>query len=111
MSDQSSQPKILTNTEKKRLRAIGHALKPLVTIGQNGLTRNVGQEINRALEDHELIKIKMHIPDREMRRALIKNVCSVYHAESVQDIGHTSLLYRVAKRPDPKLSNLIRKVS
>ena len=102
---------ILTNTEKKRLRAIGHALKPQVTIGQKGLTTNIGQEINRALEDHELIKIKMQIPDREMRRALIKKICSVYHAESVQAIGHTSLLYRVAKQPNPKLSNLIRKVS
>ena len=102
---------ILTNSEKKRLRAIGHALNPLVTIGQKGLTGNVGQEINRALEDHELIKIKMQIPDREMRRALLKKVCSVYHAEAVQAVGRTSLLYRVAKQSDPKLSNLIRKVS
>ena len=101
----------LSNAEKKRFRAIGHALKPLITIAHKGLTENVGQEINRALEAHELIKIKLQVPDREVRRVLIKEICSAHHALSVQSIGQIALLYRAAKRPDPKLSNLIRNMS
>ena len=47
----------LSNAEKKRFRAMSHALKPSVIIAQKGLTENVAQEIHRALEAHELIKI------------------------------------------------------
>ena len=101
----------LSSAEKKRFRAIGHALKPLVIIAQKGLTENVTQEIHRALEAHELIKIKLQVPDREKRRAMIEEICGTHHAESVQSIGHVVLLYRAAKRPDPRLSNLIRKVT
>jgi len=99
----------LGNAEKKRLRAIGHALKPVVIIAQKGLTDNVTKEIHRALEAHELIKIKLQVPDREKRRAMLEEICGTHNAESLQNIGHVVLLYRAAKRPDPKLSNLIRK--
>ena len=101
----------LTSREKKRLRATGHALKPSVTVAQRGLTENVSQEINRSLEAHELIKIKLQIPDREMRKALLKKICSAHRAESVQNIGHIALIYRAAKQTDPRLSNLIRRMS
>ncbi|MBK52198.1 MAG: ribosome assembly RNA-binding protein YhbY [Gammaproteobacteria bacterium] len=101
----------LTSKEKKRLRATGHALKTSVTIAQRGLTENVGQEINRALEAHELIKIKLQLPDREIRKGLLRKICSAHGAESVQNIGHTALIYRAAKRPDPRLSNLMRRMS
>lgn len=98
----------LTNAEKKRFRAIGHNLKPVVIIAQKGLTENIGQEINRALESHELIKVKLQVPDRETKQQLIEGICKDYQAEAVQSIGHVALLYRAAKRPNPKLSNLLR---
>ena len=101
----------LSNAEKKRFRAISHALKPSVIIAQKGLTENVAQEIHRALEAHELIKIKLQVPDREKRRAMIEEICVTHQAESVQSIGRVELLYRAAKQPDPRLSNLIRKVT
>ena len=99
----------LSNAEKKRFRAISHTLKPSVTIAQKGLTESVAREIHRALEAHELIKIKLQVPDREKRRSIIEKICGTHQSESVQCIGHVVLLYRAAKRPDPRLSNLIRK--
>ena len=101
----------LSNAEKKRFRAISHALKPTVIIAQKGLTENVAQEIHRALEAHELIKIKLQVPEREKRRAMIEEICGTHQAESVQSIGHVVLVFRASKRPNPKLSNLIKKVT
>lgn len=95
--------------EKRELRAIGHNLKPVVIIAQNGLSENVGNEIERALKDHELIKIKLQIPDRNARQELTQEICSRFSAECVQTIGHMALLFRKAKKPDPKKSNLRQK--
>ena len=99
----------LSNTEKKQFRSIGHNLKPVVIIAQNGLSENVSQEIDRALKDHELIKVKVQIPDRDSKQQLIEEICKTHGAECVQTIGHIALLYRAAKKPDPRLSNLKRK--
>ena len=48
-----------SNEDKKHLRRLGHNLKPVVTVAGNGLSENVSAEIARALNDHELIKIKL----------------------------------------------------
>ncbi|MEQ8315186.1 MAG: ribosome assembly RNA-binding protein YhbY [Gammaproteobacteria bacterium] len=98
----------LDSKNKKEFRAIGHNLKPVVIIAQNGLTENVGNEIDRALRDHELIKVKLQVPDRESKRQLIEEICSTFSAECVQAVGHIALLYRQNKKPDPKKSNLAR---
>ena len=54
----------------KQLRAIGHKLKPVVTVAGNGLTDAVYAELERALSDHELIKIKLAVGSREARAAV-----------------------------------------
>lgn len=96
--------------DKKRFRSIGHSLKPIVTIAQKGLTENIKTELNRALNDHELIKVKVVVESRENKEALIKQIQSAVSAECIQKIGHVLLLYRPAKKPSPKLSNLLRKL-
>lgn len=96
----------LNNEQKKRYRSIGHDLHPVVTIAGNGLTDNVLSEINRALDDHELIKIKVSITDRESRSATILDICKRTQAIEVQQIGKVALLLREAKRPNAKLSNI-----
>lgn len=98
----------LSNTDKKRFRQIGHQLNPIVTIAQKGLTENIRSEIDRALTDHELIKIKIAGADRGEKQALGQLLCEELQAECVQKIGHVMLLYRAAKKPDPRLSNLLR---
>lgn len=99
------------NQEKiKQLRTIGHQLKPIVTIGDNGLSDGVIEELNRALNDHELIKIKLAIADREARHATLDELITISRAELIQQIGKTALICRLAKKANPKLSNLHRPV-
>ena len=98
----------LSIQERMRLRQIGHALNPVVMIGGQGLTENVVEETNRALNDHELIKVKIAGEDREARVAVIAEISEVTGAEVVQTIGKIALLYKKAKQQNPKLSNLVR---
>lgn len=99
---------MLTNDEKKRFRAIGHQLKPVLQIGGKGLTEGVFEELDRALEDHELIKVKLAIMEREDRQAVVEELCRESGAQLVQSVGKTVLLHRAAKKPNPRLSNLLR---
>lgn len=98
----------ISNADKKRYRAIGHNLKPVVTIAQKGVTDNIRVELDRALTEHELIKIKLVTADRDEKNALSEAICSEFNAECVQSIGHVLLLYRAAKNPDKRLSNISR---
>ena len=100
----------LSNADKKRFRKIGHSLNPIVTIAQKGMTDNIRLEIERALSDHELIKIKLLAADREEKKALTTIICDECNAECIQSIGHIILLFRAAKKPDERLSNLTRKL-
>lgn len=98
----------LTAAKKKQYRALGHSLKPVVTVAEKGLTDNVNKEINRALRDHELIKVKLNFNDPAGRRAMGAEICADQGAQLVQAIGKIVLIYRAAKKPNPKLSNLLR---
>jgi RNA-binding protein len=93
--------------QKKRLRAIGHELKPVVTIAGNGLSENVQAELNRALDDHELIKVKI-VGDREERSLVVEALSQIEATEVIQVIGGVALIYRPAREPNPALSNVAR---
>lgn len=92
----------------KRLRAIGHKLSPVVTVAGKGLTDAVLAELERALHDHELIKIKLAVGDRDARAALAQDICERSAAELVQSIGNVMVILRKNPNPDPRLSNLLR---
>jgi RNA-binding protein len=94
--------------DTKRMRAIGHKLKPVVIIAGKGLTEGVMAEIERALTDHELIKIKLAADSREARAELTKQISARTGATLVQCVGHVALLVRRSAKPDPRLSNLIK---
>lgn len=98
----------LSQDRKKALRSIGHKLNPIVTVAGNGLNENVKIEIDRALEDHELIKVKYTVGDRDLKKELIEQTIEASRSILVQSIGNVALLYRPAKEPDPKKSNLLR---
>jgi len=98
----------LSNDDKKHLRRLGHNLNPVVTVASNGLSENVLAEIDRALNDHELIKVKLAVGDSEAKRQVIEAICEQMSAKKVQSIGHIVLLLRKADKPNPKLSNLLR---
>jgi RNA-binding protein len=94
--------------DNKQLRAIGHKLKPVVTVAGRGLNEAVMQEIERALSDHELIKVKLAVGDRQARQAVADQICADTGSELIQSTGGVVLLLRRASQPDPRLSNLIR---
>lgn len=98
----------LSIAEKKRFRRIGHELKPIVMLGGQGLTEAVLAEVDRALEQHELIKVKIAGEDREERHAIIEEMVKISKAQLVQSIGKVVVLYRRAAKPDARLSNLLR---
>ena len=98
----------LTQEQKKQYKSIGHHLKPVLTVADNGLTEGVLAELERALGDHELIKIKVNILDREARLAAIAELCKAGKAELVQVIGKMALLYRKNVNVNKQLSNIHR---
>jgi len=98
----------LTQENKKRLRAIGHQLRPVVTVAGKGLSESVCAELDRALSDHELIKLRLAVDDRTARARIAREICERLDAELVQEIGKVLLVYRHNPRANPRLSNLHR---
>jgi len=98
----------LTKKQSKQLRKIGHQLKPIVTVAQKGLTENVISELERALTDHELIKVKIVAGDRIENGNIINEIELKLSTCCVQKVGHIALLYRPSNNSNPKLSNLLR---
>ncbi|HCG39611.1 MULTISPECIES: ribosome assembly RNA-binding protein YhbY [Stutzerimonas stutzeri subgroup] len=98
----------LTNEQKKQYKSIGHHLKPVLIVAENGLTEGVQAELERALNDHELIKIQFRLAEREDRRALMEELCKVGKCELVQAIGKMALVYRKNPKPNKQLSNIHR---
>ena len=96
----------LTNEQKKMYRSIGHRLKPVVTVAGNGLSVAVIDELNRALDDHELIKVKVAVGDRDAKNQVIKEMVNKVAAILVQQIGNTALLLRRNPKAKTQLSNL-----
>lgn len=96
----------LDNSTRKEFRSIGHKLHPIVIV--KGLSNGTRTELERALSDHELIKIRVLATDREEKQALIGTICEEFGAEAVQVTGHVVLLYRANPRAQPALSNLQR---
>jgi RNA-binding protein len=84
------------------LRGKAHALKPVVMMGQKGLTDNVVAETVQALRDHELIKVRIRAADRGVREALLAELVSRSDCALVNRIGHVAILYRAAQ-PLPRL--------
>ncbi|MBS9405182.1 ribosome assembly RNA-binding protein YhbY [Halomonas sp. TRM85114] len=98
----------LSQAQKKAFRSIGHHLDPVVTVSENGASEGVLAELERALNDHELIKIKLALPERDDRSAMLDELVKTSGAEKIQTIGKMALLYRRNPQANPKLSNIKR---
>lgn len=89
----------LTPQQRKFLRAQAHDLKPVVMIGNQGLTEAVIREVQRSLVAHELIKIRVLGDDRTARETWLTEICAATGAAPVQHIGKLLLIYRPADTP------------
>ena len=97
-----------TSQELRQLRAQAHSLKPIVTVAWKGLAPSVLEEVDRALTDHELIKVKIAVSDREQRSFVIGELCTHSEAYLVQRVGNVATLLRPNPQADPQKSNLHR---
>jgi len=84
----------LTDRQKKHLRRLGHALHPVVLIGQRGLTGGVLTELARALHDHELVKVRARVGNRQNRDSVLATLAGVTGSELVHQIGNVGLFYK-----------------
>ena len=93
---------MLSDTQRKYLRRLGHDLNPVVLVGNAGLGPNLVAEMDRALTDHELVKVRARVGDSDVRDELLAELAQSTRAELVQRIGHVALYYR--KHPEkPKI--------
>ena len=92
----------LKAAQKKNLRGQAHHLKPLVIVADKGLSGTVVAEIERALNDHELIKVKLR-GDREARKVWALKIAKECKAELIQTIGQVACFYR--KHPEKPVIN------
>jgi RNA-binding protein len=95
----------LTESQKKYLRSRGHDLKPLIMVGDAGLSESLLAEYESTLTHHELIKVKVRAADRESRDEMIQQLCVNHSASLIKRIGNVALIYRENpdKKPEKKL--------
>ena len=95
----------LTEHQKKYLRGLGHQLKPLIMVGDAGLSESLLAEYESTLDHHELLKVRVRVGDRAARDELINKLCADSGAVLVQRIGNVALLYRpnLKKKPEKRI--------
>ena len=84
----------LSESQKKYLRGLGHKLKPLIIVGDAGLSKSLLAEFASTIDHHELIKVRVRSGDRNSRDSLIGQLCDQGAAELVARIGNVALVYK-----------------
>ena len=91
--------KSLSSAERRLLKARAHALRPVVTVGNQRLSASLLKEIETSLRAHDLIKIRVTGDDRDLRQALLGEICNRTGASPVQHIGKILVVYRENTEP------------
>jgi len=107
----SSHPTPLTPQERTALRAAAHALRPVVLIGERGLTDAVVKEIDRALTAHQLIKVRAASQERDARDAMLASICALLECHPVHHLGKMLILYRATPVVEAAANPHARKAS
>ena len=84
----------LSNKRKQYLKGLAHVIKPVVQLGNNGLTEGVLAEIESAINHHELIKVKIPTDDKEEKALIIDAIVRETGAIKVNAIGHVLVLFK-----------------
>jgi RNA-binding protein len=93
----------VNSRQRKYLRGLAHALKPVVFVGQKGLTATLGSAIDQALDAHELIKVKfVEFKEKDHKTAITARIEADSKAVLVGLIGHTAIFYRAQKDPEKR---------
>ena len=100
----------LTTAQRKLLKAEAHSLKPVIMIGNDGLSAAVLKEANLAINSHGLIKIRVFGDDREARLQIYAELCDKLNAAPIQQIGKLLVIWRPKDEPKEK-QNIASKTS
>jgi RNA-binding protein len=92
----------MKESHKKKLRGLGHKIKPIVTIGSLGLSESLINEYENSINHHELIKIRFRDHDRSSRNKVLDQLCIRTKSQLISKIGNTALMYRENKE-SPKI--------
>jgi RNA-binding protein len=93
----------LKGFEKKYLRGLAHGRKPLVLIGQKGVSPSLIRAIEEALDTHELIKVKFNeFKEKDQKSAVVEVVEAETGAQLVGTIGHMAIFFRQQKDPEKR---------
>lgn len=103
----------LSVAQRLELKGRAHALKPVVIIGNAGLTPAVLDEIERSLKSHDLMKIRVMNDDREARESMLQEICETLKAGPVQHIGKMLVVYRplaiaITKAPKRRQGKVVK---
>jgi len=91
---------VLTPAEKQKLIGQSHGLKPAVQIGKAGLTDAVVEQVRRAFNNAELLKVRILRDDRDELDAIARTLADKAGAVLVKRIGKVAILYRPAEGND-----------
>jgi len=88
------QSAVLTGKQRRHLRSLGHDLRPIVQIGKGGIDDGLVAAVERALDDHELVKLRLGESAGLDRHDAADAIARRTHSEVAQVLGNTVLLYR-----------------
>lgn len=93
----------LTNSQRRYLRGLAHDLKPVILVGAKGVTDALIAEFGNALDQHELVKVRIPAEDREDFATQAEHLAHAGKAETVQTIGRTAVFFR-RNDDEPKIA-------
>ena len=94
---------MLQGFQRKHLRGLAHAYKPVVFIGQKGISESLSESFEEALDSHELIKVKfVDFKEKEQKKELIKELEKAAACEMVGMTGHIAIFFRQNRDPEKR---------
>jgi RNA-binding protein len=94
---------MLKGYQKKYLKGLAHSLKPVVIVGQKGMSDSFIRAIDDALDVHELIKIKfIEHKEKKQKRTITEQIQAATGCETIAMIGHTAVMYRPHRDPEKR---------
>jgi RNA-binding protein len=92
----------LTGKQRRHLRALGHALRPVAQVGKEGISEGMIAAVDRALADHELVKVRIAESAGLDREDAAEELASRTESAVAQVLGNVVLLYR-ADPEEPRI--------
>ena len=91
----------LSSRQRKYLRGLAHPLEPIVHVGKGGVTESIVAQVDRALDSHELIKVRF-VDGKEEKAGLVAAIVAGTGAVEAGRVGHVAILYRQQTDPEKR---------